>query len=113
METMTEQQIEFLNKAAAAARQAGHVYPEMAACEAALESAWGKSGLAVTDNNLFGMKQHTHPAYGTHVLPTKEFVGVEKDTLDGFADGWITTKANWVSYPNWAACFTDRMDTLR
>ncbi len=34
---MTE--TEFLAKACAAARAAGHVWPEFAACEAALESA--------------------------------------------------------------------------
>ena len=61
---MTDEQRQFLAKAAAA--QARHVFPEMAACEAALESGFGKSGLAREDNNLFGMKQHPHPVYGTH-----------------------------------------------
>ncbi len=75
----------------------------MAACEAALESSYGRSVLAVLDKNLFGMKQHRHPIYGTHILPTKEFQNGE----------WITINASWVSYPDWPSCFKDRMSTLQ
>ncbi len=109
---MNLEQKQFLLKSALAAKQADHVFPEMAACEAALESAFGKSGLATLDNNLFGMKQHKHPIYGTHNLPTKEFVGVEKDT-DEVKDGWIVVQAAWVHYPGWPDCFADRMSTLQ
>lgn len=98
-----DEQREFLAKATAAATASGHVFPEMAACEAALESGFGRSGLATVDNNLFGMKQHQHPIYGTHALPTKEFEKGE----------WITVTANWVRYPDWSACFADRMATLK
>lgn len=104
---------EFINKTSRAAEQAGHLFPTMAACEAALESGYGTSGLAIADNNLFGMKQHQHPVYGTHVLPTKEFVGKDKDTSDGLQDGWIVVNANWVKYPDLAACFSDRIATLK
>lgn len=99
---MTTLQKQFLQKAFAAAKKAAHVFPEMAACEAALESDYGRSQLAVQDSNLFGMKQHRHAIYGTHSLPTREFQNGE----------WITTTADWVSYPNWDACFQDRMATL-
>lgn len=99
---MTSQQKAFLLDATAAARKAGHIFPEMAACEAALESTFGRSLLATQDNNLFGMKQHFHPIFGTHVLPTREFVNGE----------WVTINSSWVSYPDWAACFADRMATL-
>ena len=75
----------------------------MAACEAALESGYGRSVLAVEDRNLFGMKQHQHPEYGTATLPTNEFYGGE----------WKTVEANWVVYPDWQACFKDRMATLK
>jgi flagellum-specific peptidoglycan hydrolase FlgJ len=94
---------QFLTKAKQQAEAAAHIFPSMAACEAALESGYGVSGLAIADNNLFGMKQHQHPIYGTHVLPTKEFVNKE----------WIVVNANWIHYPDMAACFTDRMNTLR
>lgn len=99
---MTDAQKQFLDKAAAAAEQATYPFPRMAACEAALESAYGLSGLATSDNNLFGMKQHRHPIYGTCFLPTKEFDLGE----------WITVPAEWVKYPDWASCFFDRLATL-
>jgi flagellum-specific peptidoglycan hydrolase FlgJ len=99
----TPEQNDFLHRAFQAAKAAGHIFPEMAACEAALESGFGRSQLAVRDCNLFGMKQHEHPIYGTHVLPTKEY-------LDG---KWVELNASWITYPNWEACFKDRMATLR
>src|SRR5207237_10840204 len=91
-----------LQSACIAARKAGHIFPEMAACEAALESGYGKSELAVKYKKLLGMKQHRHAIYGTHTLPTKEVENGE----------WIQTQAAWVSYPDWASCFADRMATL-
>lgn len=99
---MNDSQREFLVRAAAEAAKARHPFPEMTACEAALESSWGNSELAREANNLFGMKQHAHPVYGTMNLPTREFVGSQ----------WIQTVAHWVNYPNWAACFADRLATL-
>lgn len=92
----------FLMKAEAAAKLAGHIFPAYAACEAALESGFGRSMLATNYNNLLGSKQHSHPIYGTASLPTREFEKGE----------WIKTEANWVVYPDWDACFKDRMDTL-
>jgi flagellum-specific peptidoglycan hydrolase FlgJ len=100
---MTPAQKDFLLKAYAAAKKAGHVFPEMAASEAALESRFGTSLLAAQYNNLFGCKQHEHPIYGTHALPTREF-------LD---DKWCEVEANWIVYPSWDDCFYDRMVTLR
>jgi flagellum-specific peptidoglycan hydrolase FlgJ len=98
----TPEQLAFLLKAFNGAQAAQHVYPAMAACEAALESAWGTSELAIRANNLFGQKQATHPIYGTLVLPTKEFINSE----------WVTEDAYWVTFPLLADCFTARMDTL-
>lgn len=108
---------EFFATCLNAARAAGHLYPEMAACEAALESAWGSSQLARSANNLFGMKQHQHPIFGTLSLPTREFIGVDKErqmtVQDGKLDGWIATSADWVKYPDFVSCFRDRMATLQ
>lgn len=103
---------EFLIKARNEAKLVNHPFPEYAACEAALESGYGASLLARQDNNLFGMKQHRHAIYGTHNLPTREFVGLEKDTEDGKQDGWIITQGPFISYPDWGACFSDRLATL-
>jgi flagellum-specific peptidoglycan hydrolase FlgJ len=102
--TMGAIQEEFLVKATAAARAAGHVFPEYAACEAALESGWGMSHLAVEANNLFGQKQAHPPIAGTETLalPTREY-------LHG---AWIAVHANWVKFEDWAACFRGRMALL-
>jgi hypothetical protein len=47
---MTPAQKDFLNRAYEAAQQAGHIFPEMAACECALESGCGTS---VRQGNYF------------------------------------------------------------
>jgi flagellum-specific peptidoglycan hydrolase FlgJ len=99
---MNAEQAKWVKDTSAAAESGSHCYPLMAACEAALESDYGQSELARDANNLFGMKQHAHPEYGTLSLPTKEF-------LDG---SWKVVEANWVKYPLLAECFLDRMHTL-
>ena len=101
---MSGVQEEFLRKASDAAAAAGHMFPEYAACEAALESAWGLSHLAARANNLFGQKQ-SHPAHeGTETisLPTREY-------LHG---AWTTVPANWIVFAGWQACFEERMKLL-
>lgn len=103
MYNLTDEEKQWLVDTATAATNAEHVWPEYAACEAALESGFGRSGLATRDNNLFGMKQHKHPIYGTEVLPTREFENGE----------WETVDASWVKYPDLVTCFQDRMNTLR
>ena len=96
-------EISWLEQTAAAAGFGHHIWPDFAACEAALESGFGQSTLARHDHNLFGMKQHKHPVYGTVVLPTEEFLGGH----------WVRVNADWVNYPTDAECFSDRMETLR
>lgn len=98
-------QSEFLAKASAAARAAGHVFPEMAACEAALESGWGHSRLAEEANNLFGQKQDAgrNEGVGTLAMPTREFLRGE----------WVTVEAEWVKFADWQASFAGRMEILR
>ena len=102
---MITPQAQFLVRAAAAARAAGHLYPDFAACEAALESGWGHSRLAVEANNLFGQKQAHPPLPGTESLslPTREF-------LHG---AWVPVQANWVKFADWESCFRERMSLLR
>lgn len=100
---MNSLQCAFLDKASTEAIRASHPFPQMAAAEAALESNYGNSELSREASNLFGMKQHAHPICGTLNLPTHEF-------LDG---RWIACTAEWVQYPDWAACFADRLSTLQ
>lgn len=100
---LTEAEQSFLSSTARAAQAAGHIFPAMAACEAALESTWGQSQLAVKANNLFGQKQQQHPIYGTLALPTREFIN----------HAWVTQNADWIQFPALTDCFAARMDTLR
>lgn len=102
---MTPQEIQdFLRSTCQAAKTAGHIWPEFAACEAALESAWGKSELAIKAFNLFGRKQSmTFPVFSTIDLPTHEWQHGEL----------VPTTAHWVKYPDYATCFQDRMALLR
>jgi flagellum-specific peptidoglycan hydrolase FlgJ len=102
---MNPLQRQFLDRATAEAMKVQHPFPQMAACEAALESGWGASVLAREGNNLFGMKQHQHPnpACGVMALPTREFLNSE----------WVTCESEWVKYPDWASCFADRLSTLK
>jgi flagellum-specific peptidoglycan hydrolase FlgJ len=99
---MNNNQIEWLGNVAAEAAKAEHVHPDMAACEAALESGFGSSALAREGNNLFGMKQHMHPIFGTVILPTREFLN----------DQWVEVNCKWVKYETMEECFADRMETL-
>jgi flagellum-specific peptidoglycan hydrolase FlgJ len=99
---MTMQE-EFLSKARGAAAESGHMFPDFAACEAALESGWGHSKLAVDANNLFGQKQ-SHPAVGESIaFPTKEYAH----------GAWMTVPASWMKFPDWPACFAARMALLK
>ena len=101
---MANIQDDFLRRATAAAAQAEHIFPEYAACEAALESGWGLSQLAVLGNNLFGQKQRygAPPGADTMTLPTREYI----------KGAWVTTVAPWTKFPDWNACFHERMDLL-
>lgn len=108
---LTPEQLQWLQEMTIQAKAAGHLFPTMAACEAALESNYGKSQLAANDNNLFGMKQHQHPLYGTVNLPTKEFV--DPDGAGPQPGQWVVVDAKFVEYPDAETCFFDRMATLR
>jgi flagellum-specific peptidoglycan hydrolase FlgJ len=94
----------FLRQASNAARNADHIFPDYAACEAALESNWGQSRLAREANNLFGQKASVEQqGIGTLALPTQEF-------LHG---RWTTITAQWERFADQAACFRARMALLR
>ncbi len=100
---MTADQKQWLEQTAQAAVDGSHIFPNMAACEAAEESNYGHSTLARDGNNLFGLKQRSHPTYGTLSIPTREY-------LDGT---WEIVDALWVKYTDIKSCFEDRMATLK
>lgn len=99
---------DFITRCAVAARMVGHPWPEMAGCEAALESRkpgsvpFALSQLAADDNNLFGMKIHRHNDYGQVALPTKEFLSGQ----------WTVVTGLFEKYPTLEDCFNDRLATL-
>jgi flagellum-specific peptidoglycan hydrolase FlgJ len=116
----------FIHNAVSQAASSGHIFPEMAACEAALESAkqgiFGGSSLALRYNNLFGTKQHAVPVFSTVYLPTQEEVTPEESkklknavfvAASRNGKNIYTYDAPWIVYPDWAAAFGDRMATLR
>jgi len=99
---MDQEKKQWLQNTAEQASLAGHIFAQMAACEAGLESNFGQSKLSSEANNLFGMKQHSHPIFGTLSLPTREFLNNQ----------WVVGQAEWVKYPTVEDCFRDRMATL-
>lgn len=83
------------------AAKANHPWPHYASCEAALESNYGQSGLAVKANNLFGEKWH-ESAPDSITMPTHEFI-----------DGrWVLVQAKFAKYPDLSGSFADRLATL-
>lgn len=86
-----------------AAKESGHLFPEVAACEAVVETTWGTSKLYLQANNVFGTKQHTHPAFETVNFPTREYLGGR----------WTVVNAPFIKYPTVQDSFKDRMDTLQ
>jgi hypothetical protein len=100
-----------------AATQAGHIWPEYAACESAIESAeppkpgdepnanFGKSELFLKANNIFGQKA---PA---KVLPGMKTIAIETDE---YIHGQThTMNANWLMFDSIADCFAARMALLK
>lgn len=100
---ITPVQLAALRKVYAAALASGVPFPNAQACEVMVETTWLTSELGVADDNLFGMRQHQHPVFGTVNLPTNEFLGGH----------WVRVNADFVKYPSMEACFQDRMATLK
>lgn len=85
-------------KPAALATQANTGIPaSFTIAQAALESAWGKSGLSVQACNLFGVKADASWSGDVLCLPTKEFLKGE----------WVVVQAKWRKYKDWQGCTDD------
>lgn len=96
---------DFIAKAIIAARQSGHIWPEYAVCEAALESRWGESKLAIQCNDLFGQKAGpwTAQQYPVAQISTHEWV-----------DGqMVPCMAEWPIFPDWETSFRERILLLQ
>lgn len=71
--------------------------------QAALESGWGASKLAIRGNNLFGVKAD-RSWRGPHIdMDTGEYLGGK----------WVKIPARWRAYATWAECVLDRAGFFR
>ena len=94
----TAEQKAFINKIgpmAAADMKASGILASLTVAQAILESGWGKSGLTVAANNLFGIKG-TYNGQG-YTCKTQEWDGSE----------YITVDATFRKYPSWAESLAD------
>ena len=95
---MSAQTENFINKVKGEATALWSVYkvlPSVAIAQAALESAWGTSGLAANHNNLFGIKGN----YGGNTA--------NMATWEVYGGITYTITANFRSYPDWATSIKD------
>jgi len=92
-----------LTTAAVASAKAAGVPASITIAQAALESAWGESGLAKTGNNLFGIKADSLWRGQTLTLNTKEFIKGQ----------WVVVPALWRKYPSWQASIDDHAAFLK
>jgi hypothetical protein len=95
---MTSPEEEFLIKAHTAALAAGHIFPDIAACEAALSSDYGRSDLSINANNLFNFRVMAKMANGIRIYSRPE-----KDRI----------ATDWLWFETWTGCFAYRMDYIR
>lgn len=90
----------FLNSIKNGCINAWHKYkvlPSLVAAQAILESNWGRSGLALKDNNLFGIKADRSWGGAKSLWPTREY---------GNGSSYMT-KAYFRSYPSQNASVLD------
>jgi flagellar rod assembly protein/muramidase FlgJ len=71
--------------------------------QAALESAWGESGLAKAGTNLFGIKADSRWRGETLTLKTREFIKGQ----------WLVVPAKWRKYSSWQASIDDHAAFLK
>jgi flagellum-specific peptidoglycan hydrolase FlgJ len=103
---------DFLDRAYRAAIDSGHIFPEFAVCEAALESAYGNSKLCTLGNNLFGQKVGKGNTLPTIEMPTHENVDLNKDGKVDPSEV-VTVKSEWVKFTDWTSSFRGRMELLQ
>lgn len=95
---MSKQTENFINKVKGGATALWSVYkvlPSVAIAQAALESAWGTSGLATKYNNLFGIKG----SYGGNAA--------NMATWEVYGGVTYNITANFRAYPNWETSIKD------
>lgn len=79
------------------------VLPSITLAQGIIESAWGKSGLSVEGNNLFGIKADASWTGPIIEMNTQEFVN----------GGYITIVARWRIYERWEESVLDHGKFLK
>ena len=92
-----------LTTAAISSAKATGVPASITIAQAALESAWGESGLTKVGNNLFGIKADSLWRGQTLTMNTKEFIKGQ----------WVVVPALWRKYPSWQASIDDHAAFLK
>lgn len=92
-----------LTSGAVASAKASGVPASITIAQAALESAWGESGLTKAGKNLFGIKADSLWRGQTLTMNTKEFIKGQ----------WVVVPALWRKYPSWQASMEDHAAFLR
>jgi len=97
-------EIEFIDDIApvvvALSQQTKEILPSVIIAQAILESNYGKSELAITANNLFGIKGRYH---GKSIkMPTVEYQNNKN----------YTTEAEFRAYPDWKSALEDHRQLL-
>lgn len=83
---------DFLTAAFAAAKAAGHIFPDWAACEAAYASKFGTTEVAVKGNNLFDFR-----------VPARRGPGTLTVTIENAKQASVRR-----AFANWQDCFQYR-----
>ena len=92
-----------LTNAAVESQRKSGVPASITIAQAALESAWGESGLAKSGNNLFGIKADSRWRGETLTLNTREFIKGQ----------WLVVPAKWRKYASWQASIDDHAAFLK
>lgn len=102
-------QLEAMQSLIPQARASQHIWPEMAVCEAMLESTWLTSELSVEYKNLFGQKC---PLLGGEPNPPDGVLKVSMPTQEWDGTKYIGVRAYFLWFTSYADAFTHRMNLL-
>ena len=99
---MLQSQLDFAAQMVEEAKESGHPFPGYAAAEACLESAWGASGLATRDKDVFGLKEPSWWSGQVDDIKTEEVIKGVRETVD----------AKWPVFESYSQAFAARLHVL-
>ncbi|HTF70901.1 MAG TPA: glucosaminidase domain-containing protein [Edaphobacter sp.] len=105
----TPAQLDALRALVQEARASQHIWPEMAACEACLETAWLTSELGREYRNLFGQKC---PIVDGNPTPPDGVLKVSFPTQEWDGTKYVGIRACFLWFTSFADAFSHRMALL-